>query len=61
MKKIEDLKIGEFFKLKEDSSVVYVRGSYIREIKKYESSKWEDINSFTYKKKGTLVFVDFEF
>jgi len=61
MKKIEDLKIGEFFKLKEDSSVVYVRGNYVREIKKYESSKFDDVNHFIYKKKGTLVFVDFEF
>jgi hypothetical protein len=60
-KKIEDLKKGEFFKLKPDSSVVYVRGIYIRETKRYESSKFDDINSFTYKKKGTIVYVGFDF
>lgn len=60
-KKIEDLKKGEFFKLKPESNIVYVRGSYVRETKRYESCKFEDINSFTYKKKGTIVFVGFDF
>lgn len=58
---IESVKIGDLFKLKENSSVVYVKGEYNRFAKKYTAHKWEDINHHIYKKKGTLVFVDFEF
>lgn len=61
MKNIEDLKIGELFKLKKESNIVYVRSEYNRFEKKYEAYKYEDINSFTYKKKGTKVVTDFEY
>jgi hypothetical protein len=58
---IESLKKDEFFKVKQDSQIVYVKDNYNRELKKYDSFKFEDICSFRSFKKGTLVFVDFEF
>jgi hypothetical protein len=61
MKKIEDIKKGDFFKLSETSTIVYVRDEYNREIKKYEAHKWTDMGAFITRKKGTIVFVDFEF
>lgn len=61
MPTIDTLKQGDYFKLKESSSVVYVRGSYCQSSKKYEAHKFDDICHFIYKKKGTQVFTDFEF
>jgi hypothetical protein len=40
---------------------VYVASGYNKSIKKYEGHKYSDINSFTTKKKGTLVLIDFDF
>lgn len=40
---------------------VYLAQGYNRSIRKYEGSKWADINAYTEKKKGTLVLIDFDF
>lgn len=61
MKKIEDLKKGEYFKLKATSKEVYQAEGYCRQNKKYTGSAESDISKFTYKKKGTLVETDFEY
>lgn len=61
MKKIQDLKKGEFFKRKEGANKVYVADGFNRSIKKYEAHDFEDISAFASFKKDTLVFVDFEF
>lgn len=61
MKEINELKKGEFFKRKENSKDVFVHDGYNRSTKKYSSFKFEDISAFMEFKKGTKVFVDFEF
>ncbi len=61
MKSIETLKKGEFFKRKESAKKVYEKSVYCRENKKYECVNFDDINDFIYLKKGTKVFVNFDF
>jgi hypothetical protein len=58
--KIENVKIGDFFKLKENGAV-YVRDSYNQFTKKYSSHRFDDISNFKELKKGTVVIVDFTF
>lgn len=60
-KNIEDVKKGDYFKRKPDSKKVYVKDSFNRSIGKYEAHNFEDINEFMSFKKGTKVFIDFEF
>lgn len=60
MKKIEDVKQGEFVRRKEGAKT-FIRGKYMREIKRYELTAFDDINKVIYLKKGTIVHVDFEF
>ena len=60
MKKVSELKKGEFFRLP-NQSVVYVRDNYVRELKKYSCYKYEDINAERFFKGDKLVEVDFEF
>lgn len=57
---IKDLKVGDFFKLK-DNGRVYVRDSYNRSTKKYEYYDFDDVNRW-HECKGTKeVIIDFEF
>jgi hypothetical protein len=58
--KIELVKKGEYIRFKVDGPV-YVKGDYNRHTKKYEASKFEDINHYTEKKKGTKVYIGFDF
>jgi hypothetical protein len=58
--KIENVKIGDLFKLKENGTV-YVRDSYNQFTKKYSSHRFDDISRFKELKKGTVVLVDFTF
>lgn len=64
MKKINlrDAKKGELLFLKNPeehpTAALYVKGDYIRELKKYELYKWEDVNSYTYKKGDFPVYVE---
>lgn len=60
MKKISELKRGEFFRLPKQS-VVYVRDKYVRELKKYSCHKYEDVCAERFFKGDKLVEVDFEF
>lgn len=55
-KNIEDVKIGEVFKLKENGREL-VRGEYNREAKKYEYTHCDDISRFGLKPKGTKVII----
>lgn len=57
---IEKVKKGECIRFKVDGPV-WVKGDYIRAEKKYEVSKFDDVNHYGYKKKGTIVFTDFNF
>lgn len=61
MKKIKELKRGDFFKRKPDSQEVYVRGEYCREEKKYSCYKHDDTNSEIFLKGDKEVYVNFEF
>lgn len=60
MKKISELKRGEFFRLP-NQSVVYVRDNYVRELKKYSCYKYEDVCNERFFKGDKLVEVDFEY
>lgn len=57
---IKDLKVGDFFKLKENGRV-YVRDSYNRSTKKYEYHEFDDINRFHECKGTKQVITDFVF
>lgn len=63
--KLKDVKQGEFFTLKPISEPtekqVYIRGEYERSSKKYECTKFSDINSWRYLKGDTDVYTDFIF
>ena len=43
MYSVKELKNGEFFKLKEDSKRVYIRGEYDRSEKKYSCIAFDDM------------------
>lgn len=58
---IQDLKKGDYFKLKESSSIVYVYDGYNRMTRKYSAYKFSDICAYTEKKKNYQVFINFEF
>lgn len=57
---IKDLKIGEYFKLKENGRV-YVRSTYNRSTKKYEYYDFDDINRWHECKCSKIVITDFVF
>lgn len=65
MVKIKDLKKGEFFTLKDvrepKESQVYVRGDYIREVKKYSCYKFNDICDERLLRGDLSVYNDFIF
>lgn len=61
-KQIKDLKIGEFFRLKDsDSSPVWVRDIYLRDCKRYSCHYFDDSNHERLLKGTQVVFVDFTF
>lgn len=61
MKKIEDLKKGEFFRMREGAKKTYEFKGYCRINRKYEGGNYDDISDSKYIKKGTPVFTNFEF
>ena len=65
MRKIKDLKCGEFFTLKPIAepreSQIYVRGEYDRSAKKYACGKFDDIASCRNFSGEKEVYTDFIF
>ena len=65
MKTIKELKRGEWFTKKDiaypTSKQVWIRGDYIRELKKYECISYDDMNRFTYIAGNKPAYVDFIF
>lgn len=64
MKKVQlrTLKKGDFFKrIPTETSTVWVKGEYIREVSKYSTYKFDDTNHERLVKGDTLVYIDFEF
>ena len=60
MKRIADLKKGEYFTLF-NGSPVWVRGEYDRSSKKYSCYRFDDVCHERFYNGSKLVFVDFEF
>lgn len=60
MQTIKDLKQGDYFKITV-SGEVYVKGEYVRKLKKYSCSKFNDLNSERFFKGDKMVITNFEF
>lgn len=59
---LKTLERGDFFKLKPtETSTVWVKGGYFREVGKYSTYKFDDTNHERLLKGDTLVYIDFEF
>ena len=62
IKKIKELKKGEYFRLKDnDSAPVWIKGEYVRSEKKYSTYKFEDVNHERLICPDKSVFTDFKF
>lgn len=61
MYSVKELKIGEFFKLKEDSKRVYIRDEYDRSEKKYCCTAFDDICVCRMFKGDKKVYAGFTF
>lgn len=59
--KIEDVKRGEFIKCKPDAKKVYRKAEYDRSQRKYCCDDWDDISREITLKRGTIVYVGFDF
>lgn len=61
-KPIRKLRKGELFRLSDcESAPVWVRGEYIREVKKYITYKYDDVNHERLLSGDKRVIVDFIF
>lgn len=58
---LNTVKIGDYIKLSESSTVVWVRGEYDRSSKKYSIYKFDDINHESFKSGNRAVFIGFDF
>lgn len=59
---LKTLKKGDLFKrIPTETSTVWVKGEYIRQIGKYSTYKFDDVNHERLVKGDTLVYIDFEF
>lgn len=59
--KIKNLKIGDFFRLKDSvTSSVWIRGEYDRSLKKYSAHKFDDVNHERFFSPNLEVFTEFE-
>ena len=62
---LKEIKRGEFFTRKSienpTESQVWIRGEYDREQKKYECTRFDDINRTIYLKGATTVYTEFTF
>ena len=63
--KLRELKKGDYFTKKvidePTEKQVWIRGDYIRSIKKYECSRFDDINTVCLLKGDREIFTDFTF
>ena len=58
---IEKVKKGDFIRRKSDAKTTYQYEGYCRYNRKYYATDCTDIGKQMYFKKGTIVFIDFEF
>ena len=65
MRKIKDLKIGEYFTLRKidepKESQVYIRGEYDRSLRKFECGKFDDISAYRNFAGDKEVYTEFTF
>jgi hypothetical protein len=59
--KIEDAKKGDFIRRKPEAKTTFTAGGYCRFEKRYQLDDWHDISRCIYLKKGTEVYVGFDF
>ena len=57
---IEKVQKGDYFRFP-NTTRVYVRDDYSRTCQKYGYYRFDDVNHTGYKKKGTIVEIDFDF
>ena len=60
LKELKELKVGDFFKLK-PTGRVYVRGEYVRSLKRYSYYDFDDVCREHFAKGRKRVIVNFEF
>ncbi|UOL48592.1 hypothetical protein QGX12_gp052 [Pseudomonas phage Kremar] len=58
---VESIKKGEFVKRKENAKGVFVRGDYDQSSKRYSLVDTEDHCREVWVKKGTMLFVGFDY
>ena len=58
---LKDLKQGEFFKTSATAKKVYIREDYVRDLKKFRATDYDDMNRERFIKGSTTVYVGFEF
>jgi len=61
LRKLSDLKKGEFFKRKPTARKVYTKGEYDRGSKRYGCEDYEAVGSEIFLKGDTLVYVGFDY
>lgn len=59
-KPLGDVKHGDYFKLSENSRV-YVRGEYVRSVRRYSCHPFDDVNRERFIPGKKAVFTDFKF
>jgi len=59
--KLKDIKNGEFIRITTTANKTYIKGEYIREIKKYAVQDCEDANRYRYLKGSKMVAVGFTY
>lgn len=58
---VETIKLGEFVKRKADANKVYKRGVYDAGSKRYALGDTDDISREIWVKKGTILFIGFDY
>ena len=59
---LKEVKKGEFFRLTDsDTATVYIKGDYDRSEKKYEVSKFYDMNDIKFMNGTRTVYIGFTF
>ena len=58
---LKTVKLNDYFKKTVDSKIVYIRGAYCRELKKYSVIKADDMNAESFISGSKLVIIGFEY
>lgn len=61
MMPVESIQIGEFVRRKEGAKATYRRGEYCKSTKRYALDDYNDASRQVWVRKGTLLFVGFDY